>query len=329
MATTRREPTVSLEQLRERFDALRNWNRWGPDDEVGTVNFVTPELIVEAARLVRRGAVFSLAIELNYDGPQKGTKESGIGRFNPVHLMTATGADAVVGAQDLYKVQFADDVLSLPLHAGTHWDALCHVFYEGKMYNGYPAENVSAVGASTNGVEKLARRGMVGRGVLLDVARYKGVHVLEPGYGITCADLDGCAEAQGVEVRSGDFVLIRTGQMDVVLETGSWGDYAGGDAPGPAFETLTWMHDREVAAAATDTWGFEVRPNETDEDRDAIQPYHWVAIPSMGLPLGEFFRLDELGRDCAEDGRYEFLLVAAPLPVTGATGAVLNPIAIK
>jgi kynurenine formamidase len=318
-----------MEQLRERADALSNWNRWGPDDEVGTLNHVTAEMIVDATRLVQRGAVFSLAIELSHDGPQRGTKTSGLGRFNPVHLMVMTGTDAVSGAQTMYKVQAADDVLSLPLHAGTHWDALCHVFYDGKMYNGYAAENVSAAGAKKNGVENLAAKGMVGRGVLLDIARFKGVEQLEQGYGITCDDLDACAESQGVEVRVGDFLLIRTGQLDAVLSSGDWGDYAGGDAPGLAFETLTWMYEKDVAAAATDTWGFEVRPNETDEERDALQPYHWVAIPQIGLPLGEYFKLGELAADCAADGRYEFLLVAAPLPVTGATGSVLNPLALK
>jgi kynurenine formamidase len=322
----KRPPTVSLEQVRERAVALRNWNRWGPDDEIGTLNHVTPDKIVAAARLVERGAVFALSIELGHDGPQTGRHP---GRFNPVHLMIMTGADVVAGVQDLYKAQGADDVLSLPLHAGTHWDALCHSFYDGRMYNGYGAENVSASGAKKNGIEKMAATGMIGRGVLLDVARFKGTEMLELGYGITCADLDGCAEAQGVDVLPGDFLLIRTGHLGAVLKAGQWGDYGGGDSPGPAFETLDWMKEKDIAAAASDTWGFEVRPNETDEENDAIQPFHWVAIPSIGLPIGEMFKLDELAEDCAADGRYEFLLVASPLAVTGGTGSVLNPIAVK
>jgi kynurenine formamidase len=123
-------------------------------------------------------------------------------------------------------------------------------------------------------------------------------------------------------------VLVRTGQLGKCLRSESWGDYAGGDAPGLAFETLNWIHSHEIAAVASDTWGVEVRPNETNEE-EAYQPWHWVAIPNMGLSVGEIFYLEELAEACADDSRYEFFFVAPPLPITGASGSAVNPIAIK
>ena len=135
--------------------------------------------------------------------------------------------------------------------------------------------------------------------------------------------------AQGATstVRRGDMVLVRTGQLGRVRRLGDWGGYAAGDAPGLSFTTLDWLHRTEIAAIASDTWGLEVRPYEFTEP--AMSPLHQIAIPNMGLPLGEMWDLEELATDCAADGVHEFLLVAAPLPVTGAVGAPVNPIAIK
>ena len=314
---------LTLEEVHRYSEELRTWNRWGEDNEIGTLNFVTPEKIVEAAKLITKGETFALAIDFDANGPQTG----GLGRFNPIHTMLATGVDAANGVQDEMNVQYADDILSLPLHGATHWDSLSHVFYDSYMWNGYSAELVSAYGAKKNGIEK-AKDKMVGRGVLLDIARYKGAEALDEGYAVTSDDLDNCASQQNVEVRSGDFVLMRTGQLGKYLKSENWGDYAGGDAPGLAFETLKWIHDHEIAAVASDTWGVEVRPNETDES-EAYQPWHWVAIPNMGLSVGEIFYLEELAEACVGDGCYEFFFVAPPLPITGASGSAVNPIAIK
>jgi len=163
--------------------------------------------------------------------------------------------------------------------------------------------------------------------VLLDVARSKGVERLEPGYAITPADLDGCIAAQGSTsvVGRGDIVLVRTGQMGWCKANG-WGDYAGGAAAGLSFSTAGWLHGRELAAVATDTWGAEVRPNEFP---DAFQPLHQVAIANIGLHIGEIFDLEALAADCAGDGVYDFLFVAPPIPFTGAVGSPINPYAIK
>jgi kynurenine formamidase len=297
----------------------RNWGRWGDDDERGTLNFVTPERIVAAARLVRKGRVIPLAIPFDQDGPQSGL----YGRINPVHGMAFDGGDTLPLP---HGVGFADDTVFMPLQCATQWDALSHAFDRGKLYNGYEKGEVTSLGARRCGIEKVAGD-FAGRGVLLDVARWKGVDALEPGYAITEEDLKACIAAQGdtSAVGTGDFVLVRTGQMGRCQRDG-WGTYAGGDAPGLSFGTADWLHRKELAAIATDTWGMEVRPNELAE---SFQPLHQVLLPNMGLHIGEIFDLEKLGSDCAEDGIYEFFFVAPPLPITGAVGSPINPYAIK
>jgi kynurenine formamidase len=311
--------------VRETGLRCRNWSKWGSEDERGTLNYITPADIVRAAGLVKRGAVFSLAIPFNAQGPQINQPR----RFNPIHRMMITGPDCTTGAITFPGgVGFSDDMVIMPLQCATQWDALSHCFEDGRMFNGYDANEVSSRGARRNGIDKIAQRpgGIVARGVLLDIPRLKGVDWLEPGYAITADDLDAAIAAVGVTVGTGDALLVRTGQMTQCRSRGGWGDYAGGDAPGLSFYTADWVHRREIAALATDTWGMEVRPNEI---ADAFQPLHQVCIPNIGLTIGEIFFLDELAQDCARDGVYEFLFVAPPLPITGAVGSPINPLAVK
>ena len=316
------EKRFDLKHLRAMAERCKNWGRWGPEDEAGTLNFITPADVVAAGKLIRRGKVFSLGLNFDRDGPQKGLWGN---RFNPIHTMLATGTDAVSGAQDKGGIRYADDMVSLPMQCGTQWDALGHIFYDDRMWNGYDARLVDSNGAHKNSIDKVKDR-MVGRGVLLDVARHLGISYLEDGVAITNEDLDATAKAQGVEIRRGDFVIVRTGQMEQRLDSGEWGGYAGGDAPGLAFETAEWIFAKEIAAICTDTWGCEVRPNETTE---ASQPWHWVVIPMIGITMGEIFYLRDLAEDCARDRVYEFLFCAPPLPVTRAVGSPINPMAVK
>jgi len=313
--------------LEEYCQKFRNWGKWGPDDQRGTANYITPELVLAAMRLPSTGQVISLALPYDVAGPQTGT----FNRVNPIHQMLATGTDHAAGIQ-LYAGQpfprnfgYADDTVMMPLQCGTQWDGLSHIFHKGKMWNGYDAGEVTAAGAARNGIEKLSSS-LTGRGVLLDIARYKGVDYLERGYGIKAEDLDGAAKAEGVEVREGDIVLIRTGEMGRCLRERDWGPYAGGDAPGLSFHAAPWLAARRMAAIATDTWGVEVRPNELP---DSFQPLHLVMVVNMGLIVGEIFALDALASACATDGRYEFLFVAPPLPFTGAVGSPINPVAVR
>jgi kynurenine formamidase len=240
--------------------------------------------------------------------------------------MLRTGTDAYSGVLDKRGIRAADDMVVMPLQCGTQWDGLGHIFYENYMWNGYDCREVTSAGAQKCGIEKTKGK-MVGRGVFLDVARFKGVDSLEDGYGITCKDLDDCAKAQKVEMKRGDYVIVRTGQMEKCQKIGSWDGYPGGDAPGFAFETLEWIKRTELAALASDTWGCEVRPNESEEGIN--QPWHWITIPIMGMTMGEIFELKELGEDCAADKTYEFLFVAPAIPITGGVGSPVNPLAIK
>ncbi|MBP1823296.1 cyclase family protein [Mycobacterium sp. OAE908] len=321
-ALDRTDPEAAVAEAAKRCS---NWGRWGTDDVLGTLNFIDATKRREGAGLVRRGISFSLAQTFDNNGPQKGWRR----RCNPVHTMLDTGYDAERATQGLpHGIGGADDVVFMPLQASTQWDGLGHIFDHGYAYNGRRAGDVvTSEGDKVTGIETTA--GLIaGRGVLLDVGRaLSSDGELPDGFAITVEHLQSTIDAQGENSRvgRGDLLLVRTGQLTRVRRDG-WGDYAGGPAPGLSFTTAGWLHKTEIAGIATDTWGFEVRPNEFD---NAFQPLHQVVIPHMGLFIGELWDLDALGADCAEDGVYEFWLTAAPLPVTGAVGAPTAPIAVK
>ncbi|MDX3244625.1 cyclase family protein [Streptomyces sp. ME18-1-4] len=309
---------------------VSNWGRWGADDVLGTLNFLDEAKRAQGARLARRGVSFSLAQRFDAEGPQKGWRR----RTNPVHTMLSSGLDAEFGPAEFpHGLGGADDVVFMPLQASTQWDGLGHIFDHGTAYNGRRASQVvTGEGDRLTGIETVADR-IAGRGVLLDVGRAIGAEgELPDGFAITAEHLEATIAAQGETARvgRGDLLLVRTGQLTRarrgIAAGDGWGDYAGGPAPGLSFATADWLHSSEIAGIATDTWGFEVRPNEFDA---AFQPLHQVAIPHIGLFIGELWDLDTLAADCAADGVYEFLLVAAPLPVTGAVGAPVNPLAVK
>lgn len=301
-----------------------NWGRWGADDVLGTLNFLDETKRRQGAALVRRGVSFSLAQAFDANGPQKGWRR----RTNPVHTMLDTGLDAERGQGFPHGLGGADDVVFMPLQASTQWDGLGHIFDHGTAYNGRRAGDVvTSEGDRLTGIETAAAQ-ITGRGVLLDVGRAIGTDgELPDGFAITAEHLKATVAAQGDSARvgRGDLLLVRTGRLARARREG-WGDYAGGDSPGLSFTTADWLHGTEIAGVATDTWGFEVRPNEFDV---AFQPLHQVAIPHIGLFLGEMWDLDALAADCAADGVWDFMLTAAPLPVTGAVGAPVNPIAVK
>ncbi len=178
-------------------DRLKNWGKWGPDDQVGTLNYTTPEDIVHAAGLVRKGQVISLALNYDKDGPQGGkTKFPPVGRFNPVHTMLRSGSDAYSGTLDKRGIRSADDMVLFPLQAGTHWDGLGHIFYDNHMWNGYDCREVSSFGAAKAGIH-FTKEKMVGRGVLLDIPRHLGMDWLPEGYAIKNDVLDACCACAG------------------------------------------------------------------------------------------------------------------------------------
>lgn len=310
--------------IRETAQRCRNWGRWGEDDVLGTLNLVDDAKRREAAGLVRRGATFSLSARFAHDGPQR----SGTKRPNPIHTMTATGADARQRGEEGHGMAGADDVVFMALQCSTQWDGLGHIFDHGLAYNGREAaEVVTAAGDQVTGIEHVAHH-LVTRGVLLDVGRALGDDgELPDGFAIREEHLEATIASQGTTARvgRGDAVLVRTGRYARAQREG-WGDYVGGPAPGMSFFSADWLHRTDIAALATDTWGMEVVPTDLE---GAGLPLHQIVIPNMGLLVGEIFDLESLAADCAADGVYEFLLTAPPLKVTGAVGAPVHPVAMK
>lgn len=283
-------------------NALSNWSRWGDDDQIGTLNLITPELIKAAAGLVRTGKTYSLSVPLETHGAQ----------WPPRHKMwrTTDYTKNKVGRNS------SGDALVMHSHSGTHIDALCHIWYDDKLYNGYDAkEHMTSHGVTRNSIDNVPF--LVGRGVLLDIAGWKGVDHLELAEPVTADDLDACAAEQKVEIRSGDILLIRTGWINVFAK-----DRALFDAGEPGIDktTLPWLKQRDVAAVGVDNLAVEVLDAIPPEDL----PVHRIGIRDLGLYLIENLDLNAM----AEDRAYESLIVIAPLTITGGAGSPVNPIAI-
>jgi kynurenine formamidase len=300
--------------FRQLGQELSNWGRWGADDELGTLNLITPGCRAAAAALVQRGESVPLGLEFNADGPQRGHD----GRTNPLHVMTRTGQTS----PDPNGYLYTDDYVMMPLQCGTQVDALAHVSYDGLIYNGVPVESVTARGAASAGVETM-RTGIQGRGVLLDIPRSLGVDRLDGGHAITTAQLEACLERQQVAIGSGDVLLVRTGWIQKFLVDGDRDGYMSAN-PGLALETAEWLRSRDVAFLASDNYSVEVDPAQSE---DESFPLHCVLLRDVGMPFGEMFDLEGLAERCATLGRWEFLFTCLPLPVTGAVGSPVSPIA--
>ena len=316
--STSDSPDDGYDEVRRLGQELSNWGRWGDDDEIGTLNLVDADAIRRGAACVRDGVGFSLALPLGEGGPHTNSLP---GRFNPHHYMTAIGL-AVPGSPFFH---FSDDVVVLPLNAATQWDSLAHVHYEGHLYNGRPAAEVlTTEGASRNGIDKQARHPFATRGVLVDVARARGVDRLEPGTPVGPDDVDAALSAAGTTVHPGDVLLVRTGHMRTFLVDDDRAAY-NGSAPGLGLAMAPWLRAHDVAAVAADNVMVEATPSE---DGRTICPLHLVAIRDMGLLLGEMFDLEALSAHCAATGRWDFQFVAPPLPFTGGISSPLNPLAL-
>jgi kynurenine formamidase len=295
---------------------VRNWGRWGDDDQLGTLNLIDNEARRRGAACVHDGKAFSLAIPLSSDGPQMGFVP---GRKNPEHTVFAVGETMGVepGAQ-----AWNDDAISMGTQSCTHWDGLAHATYGGHIWNGNPADSVTEAGAACCGIHHV--RTLVSRGVLLDVARVHGVDRLPGGHALTEDDLDAAVDQAGTTIEPGDVILLRTGHMQL-FHRGDRMAYAT-SAAGPGLATVRWFHRHDVAAVAIDNLIFEVFPGERD---DVLLPVHFLHLVDMGLTQGQNWDLEELAADCADDGRYTFLLSASPEPVLNGVGAPVNPVALK
>jgi kynurenine formamidase len=308
-------------------DRVRNWGRWGDDDEIGTLNYLTDEVVRRAASCIRSGRRFSLAYPLQLNGLQTGAIP---GRVNPLRTMVAINA-CFTGDPETFCT--SDDVVTMGLQAATHWDGLGHASYRGKIYGGRDAATINEHGASVCSIHKIAS--LTGRGVLLDIARLKGLDELEPSYAIGGDDLSSAAERQGVEIRSGDIILVRTGKM-AKAKAGDLAGYMGEIDPqtylpkaaGIGLSCAQWFHEHETAAVANDTITFEVFPWDPAAP-GAMMPMHCIHLVDMGLTQGQNWDLEALAADCAADGQWDFFLEASPQPFVGAVGSPVNPVAIK
>ena len=292
-----------------------NWGRWGEDDQRGTANLLGPDAVAAAAGLIRTGKRFSLGLPLGGDTPGIGNRPA------PRHLFPRPMSDAIVG-DTLEGLESADDVLILDLQASTQLDGFGHFGDRSALYNGYWAGLVTGrSGARRLGIHHQAD-GVVGRGVLLDVARVCGIDPFESA--IDAAMLEETASAHGVEVGAGDVLLVRTGWLETW-----WSDPASRRrrrSSGLAPSVVDWVADRDLAMVAADNRTVEVIPGPEDAP---LLSFHRSALVDLGLLVGELFDLEELATDCAADGVHEFFFVATPLPVVGGVGSPLNPLAIK
>jgi kynurenine formamidase len=284
-----------------------NWNRWGAEDERGSLNHIDAEAVKRAAVLVSSGQVVSLAQPLSARTPFPPH------RAGMQHFMGRSGGDYVAGARRPGGFQFAEDTLLMPAHIGTHIDALCHAWYDDQLYNGFPGAGTrGSTGAARCGIDKMGP--IAARGVLLDIASMRGGH-LPDGTAIGAADLIQAAKEAGIEPGKGDVVLIRTG----------WAERQAGvisfdTEPGLDLSAALWLAEREVAVVGADNFAVEVLPFATG----TVFPVHQRLIRDFGIPLLEGLVLKAL----AATGRHMFLFAASPLPVVGGTGSPISPMAI-
>ena len=292
-----------------------NWQRWGSEDERGAANFIEPAQRVAAARLVRTGRVYSLALPLRADklpsSPLRGRMQ---------HFMTIDGGDFAAGVHLKGDYQCADDWLSMPSQVGTHVDGLAHVWYDDHLYNGHPASSVRSYGATRCGIENLDH--LVTRGVLLDVAGLLGVEHLPPDHVITPDELERAATRAGARLGRGDVALIRTGWYRVFATDRERYDAA---QPGIGLAAARWLASCEVAAVGADNVAIEATVGMYGfENADPSSAVHKLLLRDHGIYLIELLDLEQL----AADEVREFLFVVAPLPIVGGVGSPLNPLAI-
>jgi kynurenine formamidase len=303
---------LSASEFHRLFRELVNWGQWRERPEMGALHYLTADRIAATAGLVRQGLTVSLGRTLD-------TRER-IDNPEPAdHRMTLL-TDVDVGSGSL---RFAKDYVGVDYHneGHSHIDALCHVAYEGKLYGGIPVAEVTSRGAAADAIDML-RDGLVGRGVLLDIPRARGVRWLEPGEHVFPADLDAAERAQGVSVGVGDILLVRTGHARRLAQVGPWDTRKRKAGLHPS--AARFLAERRIAALASDG-NNDTAPSTTE---GVEFPIHVLAINAMGIHLLDYLQFEELVPLCEVAERWEFLFVAAPLRIEGGTGSPVNPIAI-
>lgn len=307
-------------------DSPKNWGKWGADDEVGCLNYLGEPEALAGKEEIRSGKTFTLGIPIaSPDGDPVWPGRRATQRFNVIdhsHFASGKGPDIPGGAE------FSDDVVVMYLQATTQIDALGHAWHGNQIYNGYPAD--TTIGAmSRASIMPIAERGIVGRAVLLDIASLRGKAVLSPGETFGLDDLLESAEAQQVDIKKRDILLIRTGWI---------GSYYAGDVekfhsspfiePGLRYgpELVEWFAEMEIPVLGTDTIANEVT---VDPANNTSLPLHQALMRNLGVVFSEILALDDLAEDCRQDGQWSFLFSAAPLKIHAGTGSPVNPVVVK
>jgi kynurenine formamidase len=307
-----RREHVSAAEFESLFRAVSTWGRWGEHDQRGALNELTRERVAAAARLVRDGVSVSLSLPLN-------TQTAADNPEPAVHRMASPETPG--GGSG--ALQFFKDFVGSDYHneGHSHIDAFCHVAYEGLLYNGTPAGTVTPRGATADSIEVL-ENGLVGRGVLLDIPRVRGLPWLEPGEHVFREDLEGAEREQDLTVGAGDILLVRTGLVRRLAELGAWETAKA--KPGLHPRAMPFLAERGVAALGCDG-NSDTTPSTTE---GVAFPIHVLALNAMGVHLLDYLQLEELAAACERAGRWDFLFGAAPLRITGGTGSPINPLAV-
>ncbi|MEN3280542.1 MAG: hypothetical protein V7607_1682 [Solirubrobacteraceae bacterium] len=306
-------------------DAPKNWGKWGSDDEVGALNYLTSATVLAAAAEIRQGKVFTLQVRMGDPaGEPVFAGRTASQRFmvlDKSHYLSSK-TPQIPGGQE-----YADDYISFYLQGSTQYDALGHMWYDDQLWNGYDA--LSTVGGLAKASSlPIAERGIVGRGVLLDIARFRGKARLDRGELFDHDDLLACAAAQGVELRPRDIPIIRTGWLAYFYEAGPEEFYRDWSEPGMTYspELVAWFDEMEIPNFVTDTIANEAT---FDPVSGVGVPLHAALLRNLGISFTEVAWLEELAADCAQDGQYAFLYTAGPLKVVGSAGTPVNPVVIK
>ena len=306
---------ISIAEFDKLFEKLKNWGKWGSSDNKGTLNYITPEKIAAAAALVKSGRTVSMAIPINKH-PDPDNESPAIHYMTCLHAIDS-------GTKNL---GWATDFLGMAFHGDchTHMDALCHIGYKGLLYNGIPISEVDVTGAHCLDVTAFAT-GIVGRGVMIDAARYRGVKWLEPGEAVTAKEIEAIEKSENVRLGEGDIMVFRTGQYRRRVELGPYDvGYTGQGRAGLDPYSLELLQERKVAAFLPEGDG-EVVPSNVEEME---YPIHPLQIAAMGMVCADSLQLDELAQACEEEKRFEFMVAVGPLRLPKGTGSPFNPIAI-
>jgi len=307
-------PKMSRGEFDKLFDEVCNWGRWGDDDERGTLNYLTAAMVKKGAGRVKSGRTVSMSRPIE-TAASADNDEPAAHRMVRLYRAPAKGGE---------EPQFVSDYLGSEMHgnAYSHVDALCHVSYRGKLYNGRPVSVVTPEGATSMDITQYSR-GIVGRGVLLDLPRLRKAKWLEPGEAVTADELEEAERSEGVKLGEGDIFVFRVGQYRRRLELGAWDVEAEGRA-GLDPRAMRLLHQRKVSAFLPDGDG-ETIPSPVDGVR---YPVHALQIASMGLACGDSLQLEDLAKTCQQEGRWEFMVALSPLVLPGGTGSLANPIAV-